>query len=73
LGGTGRKSARDVCVEEDLMTSATNHLGSRKTDAVYPGGICVRNPQVSVKDDNFFREVVEYTLKTIGHPLSFFQ
>jgi hypothetical protein len=55
------------------MAGAANYLGWRQAHTAHPSKIGVRNPQILVKYDNFLCEVVEYALKTIAHPLSFFQ
>lgn len=73
LGGTRFDGARHVGFQENLVTGVTNYLGWTKAHTTRPSGIGVHNPQISVKDDNFLCEVVEYALKTIAHPLSFFQ
>jgi hypothetical protein len=34
-------------------------LGGKKANAAYPGRVSVRDPEISIKNDNFIREAVE--------------
>jgi hypothetical protein len=66
FGGTGRVGA-----QQNLMAGVTENLLWDTINAPYPGRIGVCDPEVSVNDDDFLCETVQYTFKMVGHPLSF--